>query len=253
MSGQYIYGVDWEVKKPLPLWQLTGSHQLRVDITSQFDSRFRLAALRELPESESNALKLLMGRGTIPSVTCGQQGYRGDCETIFSHVGRPGDGWGWYVTNDCHEFPGWSHAISRHPNIRAGEDMSDYATLHPKDGYTVQFHNVPWGIFNRYWRRPINLNNQFHSAKSKSRLGNSPGFALGFPAVGVLCFTSQLTNKDRKCIIADFARMGQPGDSVNKALYAWMTQYARHFRVMSDHDSPFVKDEAELCFTMEWM
>ena len=252
MSELYTYAVDWEVERPLPLWQLTGSHQLRVDVTRRFDAKFRIAALRELPESESDALKLLMGRGTIPSVTCGQQGYRGDCEKIFNHVSRPGDGWGWYVTNDCLEFPGWRNTMSISPSIAPDDSFSKLMTPHPKDGYTVQFHNVPWGIFNRYWRRPINLNKQFHSAKSKGRWSKSPGYALGHPAVSVLYFNSNLT-KRYKCIIADFARMGKPGDSVNEELYKWMTKYARQFRVLSDQVSPFVKDEAEVCFTMEWM
>jgi hypothetical protein len=134
----------------------------------------------------------------------------------------------------------------------AGEAFTDFMVRHPKDGYTVQFHNVPWGLFNRYWRKPINLNKQFHSEKKKNRFGKNHGYALGFPAIGVLCFNPSLT-KDYKCIIADFARMGDPGDSVNEGIYAWMIRYARQFRVLSDHESPFVKDDAELCFTMEWM
>ena len=251
MSDFYDYAVDWEVERELPLWQLTGSHQLRVDVTRRFDARFRIAALRELPESESDALKLLMGRGTIPSIACGQRGYRGDCEEIFKHVSRPGDGWGWYVTNNVMEFPGWRHAVTHSPNnLVAGNDLNTLTAPHPKDGYTVQFHNVPWGIFNRYWRRPINLNKQFHSAKRKGRWSKSPGYALGFPAVGILHFDIKILQR-HKCIIADFARMGIAGNDEEMA--KWMTKYARQFRVLSDQESPFVKDDAEVCFTMEWM
>jgi hypothetical protein len=250
MSMQYHYWVDWETEKPLPIWQLTSTHQLRVDITSRFNSRFRLAALRELPESEANALKLLMGRGTIPSTVCGQNGYRGNCETIFNHVTPPGCGWGWYVTNNCKEFPGWNRAQGINPDIHPGEHLTKLIALHPKDGYTVQFHNVPWGIFNRYWRRPINLNNQFHTAKNKNRWSKSHGYALGYPAVGILHFNINLLQR-RKCIIADFARMGVAKN--DEEIANWMTKHARQFRVFSDLESPFVKDDAELCFTMEWM
>lgn len=252
MSDMYHYGVNWELKTPLPLWQLTGSHQLRIDITSQFNSKFRLVALRELAESESDALKLLMGRGTIPSTPCGQRGYRGYDEAIFKHTPRPGNGWGWYVSNDCHEFPGWRHSVSHSPAIFAGDSLCKFLTRHPKDGYTVQFHNVPWGLFKRYWRKPINLDKQFHGDKKKNKFGKNQGFSLGFPSIGVLSFTPDLT-RDYKCIIADFARMGAPGDTVNMKIYEWMINYARQFLILSDSESPFVKDDAELCFTMEWM
>jgi hypothetical protein len=251
MSEFYTYAVDWEVERPLPLWQLTGSHQLRVDVTKQFDAKYRIAALRELHESESNNLKLLMGRGTIPSTTCGQTGYKGNCEEIFKHVSSPGDGWGWYVTNNSQEFPGWRHAVTQYPaTVIPGESLSLATMPHPKDGYTVQFYNVPWGIFNRYWRRPINLNKQFHTAKWKHRWGKSHGHALGYPAVGVLHFNTKLLHR-HKCIIADFARMGVAKN--DEEIAQWMTRYARQFRVLSDQESPFVKEDAELCFTMEWM
>lgn len=252
MSDFYDYAVHWGVDKPSSLWQLTGSHSLRVDITKRFDAKYRITALRELPESESNALKKLMEKGIIPSIKCGQLGYKGDCEEIFKHVSRPGNGWGWYVTNNVLESPGWRHAGSKNPNMLAGQSFQDYMVTHPKDGYTVQFHNVPWEIFNRYWRKPVNLDKQFHTSKRKNRFGKNYGYTLGFPAVHVLYFNSGLTSRF-KCIIADFARMGDPGDTVNKKLHEWMTKYARQFRVLTDQVSPFVKDEAEVYFTMEWM
>jgi len=226
----------------LPLWQLTGENVLRVDITSQFDAKFRLSALCGISDDKAIVLKELMEEKTIPCTPCGQNGFMGFCDTIFEHTNKVGEGWGWHVNNNAMESPGFTkYAVQgRVLHMQTGNDFRDHVAKHPEDGYTVQFENVPWTVFKRYWRKPIHLDRKIHSH----------GYISWHPAVQLLHVDLEMLRR-YKCIFIDFNRSDMKDE--NPEMSKWMIKYAKAFRTMSDDPSPFVKEDAELLFTLEWM
>lgn len=253
MNTPYIPVVHWNTDDRPATWQLQRRNRLRVDIVDQFDARFLLTAIRGLSDEEGNKLKELMRDGTIPATPCGTAGFSGTCDTIFDHTGRPGDGWGWHVTNSATEFPALTKAAARDglfKKMRIGNDFKDHVTKHPQDGYTVQFENVPWAVFKRYWRKPINLDRQFHGQKIKTSWRKNHGHMSWHPAVDNFHVDLDIL-RDYKHIFIDFNRTGNA--DAFPAMTKWMLKYAKAFRTMSDDMSPFVKGDAELLFTLEWM
>lgn len=260
-----IYGIHWETETELPLWQLTTQDWLRVDVTRQFDSKFRLAAYKPLTEEEALGLRARMAdpgnkddynwKCTIESSRIGGSGSRiGYDRDIFKYTSPPGVGFDWRVTNCSRLSPGFMRWIARHHSstMVAGNSMSAAMARHPKDAYQVQFCGVPWGIFKNYWRKPINLNRKFHD-RGRSKWSKRYSMAQGAPAIEVLDFDLTMLKKER-CFFADFSRMYQ--DKTRRAdddLEKWMLKNSRAFRILSDGDSPFVKDDTEFLFTVDWM
>ena len=148
--------VHWKTDDLLPLWQLRRRNGLRVDITSRFNAKFKITAICGISDDESHRLRELMREGTIPCKPCGEKGFMGYDDTIF--------------TNNSMESPGFTKAAvsGKILNMRLGNNFEDHVAKHPHDGYTVQFENVPWSVFKRYWRKPINLDRQFHGHKVKT-------------------------------------------------------------------------------------
>ncbi len=252
MEQFYNSLVHWKTDDFLPLWQLTSQNVLRVDITSQFDAKFRLSALCGISDDEAIVLKKLMEEKTIPCTPCGSNGFMGSDDTIFEHTNKVGEGWGWHVTNNAMESPGFTKSAlqGRVLNMQIGNDFKDHVAKHPEDGYTVQFENVPWTVFKRYWRKPINLDRQFHGTKIKTSWRKNHGYMSCHPAVQLLYFDMEILRR-YKCIFIDFNRTGMVDE--HPGMSKWMIQYAKAFRTMSDDPSPFVKADAEFLFTMEWL
>lgn len=245
----YIPTVHWKTDEELPLWQLTSDNMLRVDITEQFGARFRLTALRGIPDEDKELLRSQMQAGTIPCVPRGES-YYGHSLDVFNYTHRPGDGWGWHVTNNAMESPGLVKAVVGREiwNMGLGQDFRDHVARHPDDGYTVQFENVPWTFFKRYWRKPINLNRRFHSSRTKTSWTKNYGYMTSSSAVDALHIDPRMLY-DYKCMFVDFNRLGvkKMKDTYRK----WMLKNAKTFRTMSDHSSPFVSAESEFFFMTE--
>ena len=251
MDNHYTSLVHWKTDDELPLWQLQRRNRLRINITSMFDAKFLISAVCGLSDYEALYLRGLMESQTIPCKPC-SKGFMGYDNTIFEHTSMVGDGWGWHVTNNAMEAPGFTKAVvdGRLLGMRLGNDFCDYVAKHPEDGYTVQFENVPWAVFKRYWRKPIHLDRQFHGQKIKTSWRKNHGYLSLCPAIDNLHFDRKILVA-YKCIFVDFNRTGMKDE--NPDMSKWMLEYARAFSMMTDESSPFVKDDAELLFTLEWM
>ena len=251
-KDHYAAAVHWDTSDVLPLWQLRRSGVLRVDVSAQFGAKFKVTAIRGLTYELSTYLKKLMAEGTISCIRCGSHGYRGFTDDIFKHTLPVGEGWGWHVTNDSLESPGFRKAAVDHEilDMRMGADFVDHVTKHPDDGYTVQFMNVPWAVFKRYWRKPINLNRQFHGQKIKTSWRKNHAYLSWHPAVFNLHFDLKILRR-YKCIFLDFHRGSMKEE--NPQMNDWMVRNATQFYTMSDGESPFVKPQAEFLFTTDWM
>ena len=249
------FGVHWETEAPFALWQLTGENWLRVDVTEQFDARYRVVAYKPLTDEEAERIRRgcqyrdpKLNCARIQAEGCGQNGWMGYQEDVFDLVGRPGEGFNWRVTNHAGLVPGLRRWKDKH---FPATNFSDWVTKNPDIAYQVQFNSVPWGVFTRYWRKPINLNRQFHT--STSRLYGKGSYTSGVAALNVLDFDMGLI-RDHHCFFADFSHM-----NVNKTRTAdvriamWMMKYARAFRVLSDCETPFARLEDETLFTIEWL
>lgn len=249
-----IYGIHWDTTTDLPLWQLTSQDWLRVDITHQFDAKFKLTAYKPLLEMEATALRTRMANSegdydwtcTIESARYDHTGSRvGKEEDIFKYISAPGVGPDWRVSNCARVSPGFMHYFLKR---RPGTSM----IRHPKEAYQVQFCGVPWKVFKKYWRKPINLNRKFHD-RGTSKWSKRYTSAHGNPAINVLAFDMTLLKKER-CFFADFSSMYlEKKRHADADLTKWMLQHSRAFRVLSDGDSPFVRSDTEFLFTMDWM
>jgi hypothetical protein len=251
--NHYAAAVHWDTSDSvLPLWQLRRGGVLRVDISAQFGAKFKVTAICGLTHEVSTYLKTLMANGTIPCTRCGQSGYRGYTDDIFNHTLPVGEGWGWHVTNNAMEAPGFVKAATSENflSIPIGSDIPNSVTRHPNDGYTVQFSNVPWAVFKRYWRKPINLHRQFHGQKIKTSWRKNHTYATCYPAVFNLHFDLQQL-RNHKHIFVDFHRGSMK--EANPHMNNWMVMHATKFYTMSDGDSPFVKPESEFLFTTDFM
>jgi len=252
METHYAPLVHWKTDDFLPLWQLRSQNVLRVDITSQFNAKFKLTALCGISDEKAVELKELMRKGTIPCTPCGHDGFLGSDDTIFKYTNKVGEGWGWHVTNNAMESPGFTKAAvsGKILNMRLGSNFENHVAKHPKDGYTVQFENVPWAVFKRYWRKPIHLDKQFHGQKIKTSWRKNHGYIPSHPAIDVVHFNVEIL-RSYKYIFVDFQRIGMTVDF--PWMNIWMIKYAKAFHTMSDEPSPFVQEDAEFLFTMEWM
>lgn len=251
-----VYGVHWEVHEPHALWQLTSQNYLRVDVTARFGSAYRLIAYTDLNDDSAASLKAMMKAGTIEAQSCGQDAYKGYGEDIFLHVPAPNASmWPcrWRVTNCSHILPGYAHSIARKASdMQRMQIVSNTFKRHPNDGYVVQFNAVPFGIFERYWRKPINLDRAFHTARRKG-YGKSRGHATPSASVEVLEFDLTLL-RSHKTFFADFSFLYSNRTRMGDAKIAiWMLRHARGFRVLDDSETPFVKDDAEFLFTTEFL
>jgi len=246
-----IYGIQWETEQELPLWQLTSNDWLRVDITRQFDAKFRLTAYKPLFEEEVTALRARMinveedewWKPTIDSAGTGNSGSRmGRERDIFKYISPPEKGDSdWRVSNCARISPGF---------IRA--NVNKVWARHPKEAYQVQFCGVPWNIFKNYWRKPINLDRKFHS-RGRSKWSRRYSTAQGPPAIDVLDFDMTILKQER-CFFADFSGMYlEKKRNADADLVKWMLKNSRAFRILSDGDSPFVRDDTEFLFTVDWM
>lgn len=262
MVPQYNSLVHWKTDDGLPLWQLCRrGYRLRVNITSMFNSKFLITAIRGLSDEEAIYLKGRMEAGDIPCEPCGAAGFMGFDATIFDHTNMVGVGWGWHVTNNAMEAPAFIQYMKdgKIGNIRLGEDLRerglgedvrDHVAKHPDDGYTVQFENVPWGVFKRYWRKPINLDRRFHRGKTEPAWRRRYGHESGHPAIELLHFDMRML-REYKCMFIDFHRADL--EDTQPKMSEWMIQHAKKFRPLSDDDSPFVKGVSEFLFTTDWM
>ena len=246
--SEKIYGIDWDTSKPRAKWQFTSQNYLRVDVTEQFDARFNIIAYTQVGEEHAEKIRVKCRSGDIPCQSCGQDGFKGFDESIFDIHAGPGEYWGWRVTNCAHILPGFRHELSQ-----ARAKVASTFGPHPSDGYAVQFNAVPWGVFKRYWRKPIHLDRKFHTERRKSSFGKNRGYAMGSASIEVLDFDVTLL-RTHKTFFADFsflyANRTRTHD-VNMAL--WMLQNVGGFRIMSDHDSPFVRIDDEVLFSIECM
>jgi hypothetical protein len=255
-----IYGIHWETETELPLWQLTSHDWLRVDITRDFDAKFRLVAYAPLLEGTANALRARMTNvekdeywePTIEATCFGGTGSLfGSKRDIFKYISPPGDDfvYGWRVSNCARVSPGFM----RHVSKKYSSDNANAALVrHPKEAYQVQFCGVPWRIFKKYWRKPINLDRKFHN-RGTSKWSKRYSTVHGHPAINVLDFDMTLLKQER-CFFADFSGMYLEKERHTDAdLTKWMLQHSRAFRVLSDEDSPFVRSDTEFLFTMDWM
>lgn len=259
-----IYGIHWDTETDLPLWQLTSHDWLRVDITRQFDAKFLLTAYKPLFEEEAAALRSRMinvendewWKQTIDSSNLNGAGSRvGRKRDIFKYILPPEKGGlSWRVSNCARVSPGFMHHLSRGHRgaLLVGDSMNKVMARHPKEAYQVQFCGVPWRIFKKYWRRPINLNRKFHD-RGTSKWSKRYSTAYGNPAISVLDFDMTMLKQER-CFFADFSGMYfEKERHTDTDLTKWMLRNSRAFRILSDGDSPFVKDDTEFLFTVDWM
>jgi hypothetical protein len=248
---QKIYGIHWETETELPLWQLTGQDWLRVDVTHQFDAKFRLTAYKPLFEEEVTALRARMfnlekdewWKPTIESSHTSNSGSRMGCKRdIFKYILPPEKGGSdWRVTNCVRISPGFARS-----------NISKIVVRHPKEVYQVQFCGVPWNIFKNYWRKPINLDRKFHN-RGLSKWSKRYSTVQGTQAIDVLDFDMTIL-KQEKCFFADFSGMYlEKKRTHDEDLTKWMLKNSRAFRILSDGDSPFVKNDTEFLFTVDWM
>jgi len=251
-----MYAIEWETKESYPLWRLSDNHVLSVDITEKFNAKYRLVAYRFLREEEALALRQKAANGKF-SVTTRQGRSRainsilGYDHSIFDHTESPGEGTEWLVTNNAHMMPGLKRRKYGNGSLVAGQRFYETLFPNPHDGFQVQFCQVPYRIFKRYWRRPIRLASKWHT-KYKSRWGRG-NYASFMPCMEVLEFNPIMLRK-HKLVWADFSYMYQTRTRIDPdtKIMSWMLQYSPLFKVMTDEESPFVKDDHEFLFTMEW-
>ena len=237
-----LFGVHWEVEEPHALWQLTGQNYLRVDVTRVFDAKFRIVAYTNFPDEMGEHLRARIKAKEISAVTCGQEGFKGFERDIFEFVHEPGvDPTMYRLTNNAHLMPGMKAQWN-------GESRFMHTLApHPQDGYSVQFNAVPWNIMKRYWRKPINLNRQFHRRAGKY------SYSSGVPSIEVLDFDISVL-RAQKCFWADFAFMSQLRTRVQGVSIArWMLEHTRGFAVLTDAETPFARAADEVMFTLECM
>ena len=250
-----IFGINWDTSGRRWKWQFTSQNYLRVDVTDQFDSRYCLIAYRQFHDEEAEKLRTKL-KSAKWALSCGQDGFKGETDHIWKHTTPPGDAHifaEWRVSNCCHLLPGKRHDWGLADTSFVGNDFSDTFGPHPSDGYAVQFNAVPWGVFTRYWRKPIHLDRRFHTAKRKSGFGKNRGYAVGSASIEVLDFDVTLL-RTHKTFFADFSFLYSNRTrthDVNMAL--WMLENVGGFRIMSDHDSPFVRIDDEVLFSIECM
>jgi len=250
----YHATVHWKTDENLPLWQLkdhgSDHYHISVDITEMFDARFKLTADRGVSADDYRNIRTLIEDGLIESAGHSNS-YYGYTPEIFDHTDKPGDGWGWHVTNSCVMSPGLQRSGHRNKILGGIDDrhLTDFAAKHPEGGYTVQFHNVPWSFFKRYWRKPINLNRPYHGSKLKSSFSKNYGYVTGRPSIHSL-YVHPFVLREYKTLFMDFRLLHD--DRKLPEVNQWMLNNARKFYPMSDGDSPFVKSMSEFLFSADF-
>ena len=256
--SEKIYGVHWSMDGPPARWQLTSQNFLRLDITEQFDSRCLLTAYTDLNDELAGEFRDAIRAGRVSAGPCGNKGFVGLTDDFLKVVPGPGEDQGiipqcrWRVTNCSRVSPGFIARVAK--GLRVGTALSSHMTLHPDDGFSVQFNAVPWDLFKRYWRKPINLDRRFHGRGRKYRGYKAIAPVYGGQSVDVLDFDLELL-RTHKTFFADFSHLlhGPRKRKTNVDMEKWMLEHVRGFAFISDRESPFVRTEDEVLFTMEWL
>ena len=242
--------IHWETESQHPLWQLTSQGYLRIDVTQHFGANYRLIAYRKLYDGDKERIDKAIDLGNIECDEIGRReaewGYMssdtdeyigGGCigykRDILKYLNDPRAGW--WMTNNSRLLPGF---VRKYKNF----EPKVHCKRHPDDPYQVQFSGVPWAVFTRYWRKPINLNRRFHHGR----------YVMGGNSVEYLDFKLL----DQRCFRVNFhvGRMfNRKETEYDKKLRKWLLRHSRPFRFLDDGPTPFVKPFAEFFFTTDWM
>ena len=246
-AAEKVYGVHWEVEKFYPKWQLTSENWIRVDITKDIGSKYRIIAYTLLTEEMNEKVRLALSQKELCAETCGKDGWTGEYNDILDITGAPGEFHGrldWRVTNCARLVPAYVRKFGKRQWDGDSLPRGHMFVQHPQDGFVVQFNSVPWRIFKRYWRKPIHLDKRFHSGRN----------AVGSESLNILNFDLTLL-KSYKCFFADFShRYTDRRKRTHDAPMAdWMMENSRAFKIMSDDESPFTDDMAEFMFAADFL
>lgn len=225
-----LMAIDWEVKENDPRWRLSPANRMIVDITKDFNSRCRLLAHRDLCDWEVLNIRqaavneeINVSRKISAKELKQETSLTGYDDTVFNVVEFPN--WMWRVTN--------SHSVTTRMNW----------IIENSDSLHIQFMHVPYNIFKRYWRRPVRLDSKWHEGRRTSSSKH---------CFDVLRF-DEISLSNNRIIYADFSYRSKSSTFSNSKIIPWMRQYTPKLKILTDEDSPFVKDDHEFLFITEWL
>jgi hypothetical protein len=246
MNISSAYNMHWEVEEEYPKWQLNNYGIIRVDITHQFNAKFRIVAYTRVSELIQDELHRAITKKQINALGHGKGdhiGYHDDIFSIIHEVGTTSlEMEPWRVSNCAAMLPGYMRRIGHQSWENKVPEFAVFVPS-PTDQYSVQFSSVPWEVFKRYWRKPIYLNRNFHDGKE----------VTASQAIEILDFDMTVLRK-HKCFLADFSHLAIKRKREHSVeMSDWLMNNSRAFKFMSDGDTPFSNEAAESYFTMEWM
>ncbi len=212
------------------------------DVTSLFNSRVRLTALRPLIEKEKKVYDHCFSYDSYKFT--GKEFY-GIEEFAKELVSDFPSGNGWTITNTTE---------TRVYNI-------DNVGKPPGVGYVVAFVDCPWDIFVRYWRKPIRFKSKLTfrryykkglSSKTKNQNIDIIGFSQNVND-WVKGTRPELKFFQNQVLLADFnyAFMKRNRNATDQKITDWMLENVSSFKLLTDENTPFCDPSTEFCFTSD--
>jgi hypothetical protein len=237
--------IEWNPEKEFPPkidGQLGKFLSIKKDVTSLFNSRVKLTALRYLTEDEKKTYDHCFSYDSYKFDGTEHYGIGDFAKELVDDFPNGGD---WTVTN--------------------ATDTREYKIEHsgkPSDvGYSVVFVGCPWDIFVRYWRKPIRF---------KSKLTFRRYYKKGLPRktrnpnIDILSFAQNVNDwvkgtrpelkfLQNQILLADFnyAFEKRKRNAVDQEIADWMLQNVSSFKLLTDESTPFCDPATEFCFTSD--
>lgn len=237
--------IEWNPEKESPPKidsQLGKVVSVKKDVTSLFDSRVKLTALRFLTEDEK---KIYDHCFSYDSYKFGNREHYGVADFAKDLVDDFPNGGEWTVTNTTET------RIYEIENIDKPSDV----------GYSIAFVGCPWDVFVRYWRKPIRL---------KSKLSFRRYYKKGLPNktknqnIDVLSFVQNVNDwvkgtrpelkfLQNQILLADFnyAFAKRRRNPLDQKIANWMMENVSSFKLLTDESTPFCDPTTEFCFTSD--
>jgi len=236
--------IEWNPKKESPPKinsQLGKFLSVKKDVTSMFNSRVKLTALRPLTENE----KVIYDDFSYNSYKFDGTEHYGIGDFAKELADDFPNGGDWTVTN--------------------ATEAREYEIEHlgkPSDvGYSVVFMGCPWDVFVRYWRKPIRFRSKLTfrryykkglPRKTKNRNIDILSFAQNVND-WVMGTRPELKFLQNQILLADFdyAFTKRKRNAVDQEIADWMLQNVSSFKLLTDESTPFCDPATEFCFTSD--